>query len=263
MSRPEPVRRHVVKQAATNQRLVFLAWLLIALGAIGYELYAQARDPHFAANIGTVTGLAHESEGEVLGALALAPDQNAWLINRRAAEWRIERLPWVGRASLHVTWPNEVTIDVIERTPMATVDLSQDTTQPPRRAAAIIDETQRVLAVTTARDEHAELPRIVVLPPPVGPVSAGDTLANSDVTQALRALRELRTLGLPISAVGIAPSTGISVTANRNLRVLFGDDEELAKKAQLFEAIVAKISTPERIAYVDVRSVRAPTVLYR
>lgn len=242
---------------------MFLAWLLVAFGVIGYELYGEARDPRFAANIGTVGGLVHESEPEVVGAMALAPDQNAWLINRRAAERRIEGLPWVGRAAIHVTWPNQVTVDVTERTPMARVELSGDQMQPPIGASAIIDETQRVLAVTTSEDERAELPRIVVVPPPVGPVSAGETLANSDVTQALKALRELRTLGLPISAVAIAPSTGISVTANRNLRVLFGDDEELAKKAQLFEAIVAKISTPERIAYVDVRSVRAPTVLYR
>ncbi len=263
MSRPEPVRRHIVKQAATNQRVVFLAWLLVALGVIGYGLGSEVRDPRFAAIVGPVTGLVHESETEVVNAMALAPGQNAWLINRRGAERRIEALPWVGRASIHVTWPNEVAINVIERIPVATVELSGDRMQPLLQAFAVIDETRRVLAVTTDQDERAVLPRIVVLPPPAGAVSAGETLADADVTQALKALRELRSLGLAISAVAIAPSTGISATANRNLRVLFGDDEELAKKAQLFEAIVAKISTPERIAYVDVRSVRAPTVLYR
>lgn len=262
MNRPEALRRHAAKQAAFAQRFVLGAGLFIALGAIGFGLWREARDPRFNPHLGAVRGLAHESEADVVAAMALAPDGNAWLIDRRAVRQRLEALPWVSTASVNVAWPNEVSVDLTERVPAARVELPQAQGQIAVPAVAVIDETQRVLVVSTDPQEYAQLPRLVVDPAP-RPASAGQTLADRDVAQALSALRELRALGLTISAVAVAPSTGISATADRNLHVLFGDDEELAAKAQLFKAIVAKISTAARIAYVDVRSVRAPTVLYR
>jgi cell division septal protein FtsQ len=131
----------------------------------------------------------------------------------------------------------------------------------PRYAA--IDDTQRVLVISENPEFLGQLPLLVVSPPPSGDVTPGNALARREVEDALDAYRRLSVLGLQVSQVAIAPSTGISATADRNLRVLFGEDEDLAKKAQLFRAIVAKISTPSRIAYVDVRSIHAPTVLYR
>lgn len=262
MNRPESVRRPEVKAAASNRRTVLVVCLAIAAAAIGYALFREAQDPRFAAQIGSVSGLAHETSADVVAAAQIDPAQNAWLIDRRAAERRIEALPWVARAKMNISWPNVVDIDVTERKPVARVELVAAAAAAPA-AFAVIDQLGRVLAVTTDPSERADLPTISVAPPPGGGTEPGQQLARADVTQALDALHELRSLGLVVSAVSVAPSTGIGATADRNLRVLFGDDDDLARKAALFLAIAAKISTPERIAYVDVRSVRAPTVLYR
>jgi len=236
---------------------------VIALAAIASGLWREAHNPRFDVQLGPMNGLVHESQDDVLAAAALAPEQNAWLLDRRVVERRIEALPWVSRASLTVSWPNVVGIDVVERNPVARVELIGDSFAGAPPAFAVIDEACRVLAVTTDPSEWASLPALVVSPPLDGAAQPGERLAQGGVPQALDALHELRGLGLAVSAVSVAPATGIGATADRNLRVLFGDDDDLARKVSLFLAIAAKISTPERIAYVDVRSVRAPTVLYR
>ena len=263
MSRPEQVRRSASKAAAGGRRNFFIACLVIALAAIASGLWREANNPRFEVQVGQMSGLVHESQDEVLAAAALAPKQNAWLIDRRAVERRVESLPWVSRASVTVSWPNVVSIDVVERSPVARVELVAADLAGTPPAFAVIDEACQVLAVTTDPGEWASLPALVVSPPLDGSAQPGQRLDAGGVPQALDALHELRGLGLAVSAVSVAPATGIGATADRNLRVLFGDDDDLARKVSLFLAIAAKISTPERIAYVDVRSIRAPTVLYR
>jgi cell division septal protein FtsQ len=243
---------------------VLTSALGLALGGIGFGLVREARNPRFAVEVIAVHGLVHTTSESVLQAAAFAPNQNAWLINRMATSRRIEALPWVGKAMLHVSWPNRLTIDIAERQALARVMLpTAGDSEDPSTRYAIIDDSERVLMVSGRSGEQAALPMILVTPPPSDNIAPGDQLSSADVAQALVAYQKLRTLGLQVSEVAIAPSTGISATADRNLHVLFGEDEDLAKKAALFQAIVAKISTPERIAYIDVRSVRAPTVLYR
>lgn len=263
MSRPEAVRRPAAKAAASSRRTFLFLCLLVATASLTFAGWRSAHDPRLVAHLGAVIGTEHETSDDVIAAAAIDPQANAWLIDRRAVERRIEALPWVSVARVSVTWPNLVTISVSERTPVARVDLGGAQAEGSPPAFALIDATSRVLAVTTDPAQNAALPQVSVNPAPSGGTEPGQTLVSSDVSHALAALRELRSLGLLVSAVSVAPSTGIGATADRNLRVLFGDDDDLARKAALFLAIAAKISTPERIAYVDVRSVRAPTVLYR
>ncbi|HEV2037570.1 MAG TPA: FtsQ-type POTRA domain-containing protein [Candidatus Eremiobacteraceae bacterium] len=263
MSRPEAVRRQSARRAAIGRRAFLLAACAVAAGAIGFGLWHEGSNPRFNVDIVAVNGLAHTSATEVISAAALPVGQNAWLVDRGAVTRRIEGLPWIRSAALHVRWPNRLTIDVTEREPAACVVLPSPAAKRSAPRYATIDQTQHVLEVSPAPSDRGQLPVLIVIPPPPREVLPGSVLDRREVGQALDAYRRLSGLGLRISEVAIAPSTGISATADRNLRVLFGEDEDLAKKAQLFQAIVAKISTPSRVAYVDVRSVRAPTVLYR
>ncbi|HEV2879658.1 MAG TPA: FtsQ-type POTRA domain-containing protein [Candidatus Eremiobacteraceae bacterium] len=264
MNRPEQVRRQAARRTVLGRQALLLAACLLAGIATGFGLWHESSNPRFAVEIVAIRGLAHTAYPDVVTAAELSPGQNAWLINRGAVARRIEALPWVGRAALHISWPNRLTINVIERVPVARVVLApQSGAEEPVPRYAAIDETQRVLSVSEDPKVMGQLPVLVVTPPPSGDVAPGGEFGRREVGQALDAYRRLSGLGLTISEVAIAPSTGISATADRNLRVLFGEDEDLAAKAQLFHSIVAKISTPSRIAYVDVRSIHAPTVLYR
>ena len=261
MSRPEQLDRRTNRKMLSARLTLLAAATAVAVGAIGAGLWHEARNPRFAVRLVAVTGLEHTTYQDVVVAAGLDDGQNAWLVNRAAVEQRIEALPWVGRAGLRVAWPNRLSIRIVERTPRARVALRPSDGEEPMPRYAIVDASQRALEVTQDPSRFAQLPVLVVLPPPTA--VPGETIGRPEVGQALDAYQRLSDLGLRVSEVAIAPSTGISATADRNLRVLFGDDEDLARKAQIFQAIVAKISTPSRIAYVDVRSVRAPTVLYR
>jgi cell division septal protein FtsQ len=262
MSRPEQVRRRSQQRTVNASRAILLAACLLAAGATALGLWREASNPRFAVQIVAIEGLGHTTSDDVITAAALAPGQNAWLINRTAIAQRIEALPWVDQAALRVSWPNHLVIWVTERRPVARVALWAHTAAALPRYG-VIDESQRVLEVVEGQSAFSYLPVLVVTPPPAGDAEPGRELDRREVGQALDAYRRLSALGLSVSEVAIAPSTGISATADRNLRVLFGEDEDLAEKAQLFHSIVAKISTPSRVAYIDVRSVHAPTVLYR
>jgi len=263
MSRPEQVRRRSQQRTVSASRALLLVACVLAGGATGVGLWHEASNARFAVQIVAIEGLGHTTSDEVVNAAALAPGQNAWLINRAVIARRIEALPWVDQAALRVSWPNHLVIWISERRPVARVALSAQAAADAVPRYAAIDESQRVLAVSEGQNDFGQLPVLVVTPPPAGDTAAGRELDRREVGQALDAYRRISALDLTVSEVAIAPSTGISATADRNLRVLFGEDEDLAEKAQLFHSIVAKISTPSRVAYIDVRSVHAPTILYR
>ena len=256
------MRRRTARQAALGHKAVVSLTVALAVTALVAGLWREAADPRFAVGLVAVRGCGHTAVADVVGAAAIPVGSNAWLIDRGAAARRVEALPWVHSARLHVSWPNRVTIEVSEREPVALVALGEPPQAATKPAYALIDDTQRVLTLDADPATSTALPVLVVMPPPA-PVPPGATIDRAEVGQALETYRRLVAMGLRISDVAIAPSTGISATADRNVRVLFGEDEDLAKKAELFQAIVAKISTPSRVAYIDVRSIRAPTVLYR
>lgn len=261
MSRP---KRQPRRTAAPRRRGALAAvTALVLLAALAYGGSRESHDPRFNLVVGTISGLGHTTRDQVVQALALRPDQNAWLLDRRAIAARAERLPWVKTAHVRIRWPNVLQVALSERQPVASVVLSTASGEEPLPRYALIDPNQRVLTLARVRDPQAGLPLLLITPPPNAAVQPGDALADRNVGQALEALGRLKALGLQVSEVAIAPATGISARADRDLRVLFGDDADLAKKAAVFRAIVAKISSPAHIAYIDVRSVRAPTVLYR
>lgn len=239
-------------------------WLLAAgLGAaVAYAAYYEANDPRFALTSVTVHGAAHTGAADVAGAAGLQTGQNVWLVNAGDAERRIEALPWVESARVARTWPNRLAIQVVERVPVARVAAAEGGNAEERvPQAALIDATQRVLAIVPIDETAARLPLFRVSPSP--DLRAGMELAGSDVEQAYDALVQLRALGLRISEVNIAPTTGIAVTCDGGLHVIFGSSDDIAAKVGLYKAIQPKIAAPENVVYVDLRSVRAPTVLYR
>jgi len=132
----------------------------------------------------------------------------------------------------------------------------------------LVDATGRVLDISAVgardpRDEQADALPLIRIDPSPGGLTPGTPIPGDDFQQAYDALVQLRALGLRVSEVDLKPATGITVTSDGGLRAILGTEDDLAKKVTLFKAIVPKIAAPENVVYVDLRSVRAPTVLYR
>lgn len=234
-----------------------LAALLVFVGL------RESADPRFAFTGLGIAGASHTTAADIDAAAAISAGENVWLIDTRAAQRRIESLPWVASATIERSWPNRVAVRVVERTPVARLSLTSPSgAEEPTEETALFDGSMRVLAVGTPNGSALGLPTIDIRPRPSG-VAAGADLSGSDVERAYDALVQLRALGVSVSRVDVAPATGITVSGAAGLRVIIGSDDDLAKKVELLRAIAPQITSPQDVVYVDLRSVRAPTVLYR
>jgi len=258
MSAPSIPQAHA---GATRRTVLLLILLIIACG-IAAGAYLEAGDPRFALATVGIIGERHTAQTDILDAAALPKGANIWLLDLASARRRVEALPWVATASFHRFWPNRLLITVVERAPVARVAMPLAAAgEEPAPGLALIDATLRVLAyvpASTARD----LPLFRV-DPPMAPIAPGLTIAGSPVQDAYDAMVQLRALGLRISEVDLKPASGVTVIIDSGLHVILGSDGDFGEKVTLLRAIAPKIASPERVVYVDLRSVRAPTVLYR
>ena len=253
-------RRKAFKRAP--HALWVTAALILFAGLVGAIGYREAGDPRFALGDVAVSGERRTPESEVRYAAALTKGSNVWLLDVASAEHRVEALPWVDAARVRRTWPNRVSIELTERVAVARVWVaSGGSAEEPVPQIALIDGSLRVLALEAPDGQAAALPLFRIDPQPK--LQAGNDASGSDVERAYDAMVQLRALGLRISEVDLKPATGVTVACDDGLHVILGSDDDLAKKVSLFKAIEPKITAPERVVYVDLRSVRAPTVLYR
>jgi cell division septal protein FtsQ len=200
------------------------------------------------------------SEADVLHAAALPSGRNVWLLNTAAAEEQIRALPWIRTARIDRGWPNIVTIAVDERQPVARLALASP---KGRLESAVIDQSLRVLAVEAEPGPDEQLPLLSVSPQPQDARTPGETLNSPETAQALETAQRLASYGVRLSEIESTPARGIAVVTPTHLRVLFGTTDDLERKVDELGAIIKRIAHPDEVAYVDLRSAAAPTVMYR
>jgi cell division septal protein FtsQ len=242
-----------------------LLWLVgsAIATAMGYGVLKVGSDPRLALDGVSLTGARRTPLADITSAAAFPPRRNIWLLDTGSAVRRIESLPWIESARIDRAWPNRVSISVTERVPVARLAIPASRgAEEPDVQVALIDASLHVLASGSAEPSTAGLPLFRILPQPAD-VRAGVDESGTDVERVYDAMVQLRALGLRISELDLAPATGIRVRTAGGLHVILGSNEEFAKKVALYKAILPKIGQPENVVYVDLRSVRAPTVLYR
>jgi cell division protein FtsQ len=235
--------------------LGFALLIILAAGGIGYAAVAAAADPHFALTDVGVRGAHRATANDILAAAALPAGRNIWLLNTTASRRRVEAMPWIASATIERGWPNQVAIVVTERTPAARVALAA-------QQFVLVDADGRVLGNADDSADRA-LPVLAVRPLPPDAGTAGTLLGATTVGDALTATKALAALGVHVTEIQTEPVMGISAFTDANLRVVFGDLDDLARKVALYDAIRKRITQPDAIEYVDVRSPAAPTVQYR
>jgi cell division septal protein FtsQ len=240
-----------------------VAVVLILVGA-GYAAVRASQDPRLALVAVNVTGCDRSAPADVISAAAFSAGQNVWLLDVGGATARIDALPWVSTTAIRRTWPNHVAIEIVERVPVARLTLPKGgNAEEPAAGEALLDERLRVLAVGRADARDLHLPTLTVNGFDAGSVRLGADLGSTPVSPALRALEALQSGGLPVVSMQMDDVTGIAAQSASGIHVLFGAPEDLQRKIALFLMIAKKIDRPQDVRYVDVRSLRAPTVLFR
>ncbi len=239
------------KPSVLRRLRVFWLFIVVVLPLCVYGGYRLATWKIFEPKSIDVTGNVHVPAAEVLRLAAIRHGENVWLLNKGAAEHRIESIPWVRVAQIHRSLPARVRIVIAERRPAACLISSG--------AEYLVDEGAHVIESSCPA---GDLVRVAF--PPVGAQRPGAVLDARLLARMLADAAILRSAQLDATVVGLGRFGGLDVRLRDGVRVRFGDDADLARKAGLVRPIESAYEGRlDEIAAIDVRAPRTPVVQLR
>ncbi len=221
---------------------VFLACALA--GTIAYAL----NWPGFRLGALDVTGNAIVPRAAILARAALEPGRNIWLLDTRAAQQRIEAIPYVQSAQVRRAFPNAVAISIVERAPLGCLFAAGG-------AALTIDAQRRVLERGCARMPRPEFRAGTLAAGPPGTFLHSEPLARLQADAAvLRGARDA------FVAFGFDRYGGLEASLAGGPLIRFGGDADLPEKLRLLDAIQARLGPDPSLRAIDLRAPAAPVV---
>jgi len=203
--------------------------------------------PLFSARSVTVTGNVHESAAQIVAQAGLASHPPLLDVNAGAAAARIEQLPWVRSATVHVSWPDGVHIAVTEETPRFVVSAPGGTWDS-------LSGDGRVLAESATRP-----PGLLLLTVPQAPGSPGTVLSSKDAT-ALRVATTLpASFAAQVAGVTVEPAGWVQLAMTTPIVVDLGSAAQLSAKYEDVSSILAGATLHDGDV-IDVSVPDAPTV---
>jgi cell division septal protein FtsQ len=168
-------------------------------------------------------------------------------VDATAAAARLEQLPWVRKASVHVSWPDGVHIAVTEETARFTVATTAGSWES-------LSNDGRVLGESAARP-----PGLLLLTVPEPPGEPGTLLSTKDAP----GLRVASTLPASfvgqVTAVTVEPAGWVQLALTTPVVVDIGTTSELTAKYEDVSSILAG-ATLHNGDVIDVSVPDAPTV---
>ncbi len=242
------VRRRVKPSLLGRLRVlwIFVAILLVAAGIAGFRI---ATWPGFNPKSVNVYGTSHVTPADVLKRAAIPSDRNIWLIDKHAAEARVDALPWVQRTRVHRSLPASIRIVVVERTPAACLQAAS--------SRYLVDASGHVIE-TSCNDAPSAT---VIGWPSLAPQHAGSIVDVAQLTRFLSDVQTLRAHRVEPVSIGFDRFGGLEVTLKGGTAVRFGDDRDLAQKADLVDPILQAYGKRTRdVAVIDLRAPSTPVV---
>jgi cell division protein FtsQ len=245
-SDPRISRRRKTVVRAGRRKLVVRFLLLVAMGALVYALFFS---PWLQVRGVTVGGVQKTSPEQVIAAGGIGTADNLLLVSPNDVAERVERLPWVLRASVDRKLPGTVVVRVVERSPSVVLALGN------RRWT--IDAEGRVLTEGEAGDD---LP--VVAGVAVDHVTPGANLRNEALLSALKAFESLPSaLRSEVAAVFAPTVERITFSLKDGIQVRYGAAEELGSKNEVLAILLKRLRHEGRTSvYLDVRVPSNPAV---
>jgi cell division septal protein FtsQ len=226
--------------------------LLIAGVALGVAVllvggWFLLHTPLFSARSVTVTGNLHESAPQVVAQAGLATHPALLDVNPGAAAARLEELPWVRSATVHVSWPDGVHIAVTEETARFTASTSDGKWES-------LSNDGRALGESATRP-----PGLLLLTVPQPPGEPGSVLSTKDAP-GLRVAASLPASFVgQVTAVTVEPAGWVQLVLTTPIVVDIGTAAELTAKYEDVSSILAGASLHNGDV-IDVSVPDAPTV---
>ncbi len=214
--------RSSAEPVARSSRIAFRVLLGAAIVALAVGAYFLSRSSVFHARGVEVTGAAHLSRAEVLGAAGVSMATNVLWLDEGAAERALETEPWVADAEVHVAFPWTVEIAVIERVPVAVA------TDGTTRSLVAGDGT-----VLGAPGRERGLPRIEL---PSRLALDGRSESPRGAAIAIGAMSpELRA---EVTSVSVFAGGSLQIRLQGGVAVRYGGPSEPGRKAEIISRIL-------------------------
>ncbi len=239
-------RRTAVMKEQGRRRLIIggVALGLVALLVGGWFVVHTSI---FSARSVTVTGNVHETPAQVVDQAGLATHPPLLDVDTGAAAARLEKLPWVRTASVHVSWPDGVHIAVTEETPTFTVNTGPGTWES-------LSNDGRVLEESATRP-----PGLLLLTVPQTPGAPGTVLAGKDSPGLQVASTLPASFVAQVTGVTVEPAGWVQLVLTTPIVVDIGTATELTAKYEDVSSILAGASLHNGDV-IDVSVPDAPTV---
>lgn len=232
-------RRIEIKRDEGRRRRHRLMILAAALALIA-ALAGLTRSPVLDVDRLVVTGAIHTGRDAALDRADLRPGHAMFDVDGPAIADRLERLPWVEKASVQRRWPGTVRVRVTERVPVAQVAAG--------RRVAVVDRGGHVL-----EERASPLPSLVRLQGPVAGAPGTRLARSSAPLLSVAATLSTRGSAQVESVVGLG--TELVLVLRGGATVRFGPASQLEPKLYALDAMLAR----EKVGCLATLDVRVPS----
>jgi hypothetical protein len=238
-------RTAVIKQQGRRRLIVVGVALGVSLLVVGGWFLVHTS--LFSARSVSVTGNVHETTALVVAQAGLAGHPPLLDVDAGAAAARLEQLPWVRAATVHVSWPDGVHIAVTEET-------ARFTASTPAGKWELLSNDGRVLGDAATRP-----PGLLLLTVPEPPGVPGTVLSTKDAP-GLRVASSLPASFVgQVTGVTVEPAGWVQLALTTPVVVDIGNAVELTAKYEDVSSILAGASLHNGDV-IDVSVPDAPTV---
>lgn len=208
-----------------------------------------------------VNGVSHHTQQEVIDASGIKMGQCLYLVNKfKVVDNLVASLTYVEDIDIYRRLPNTIVIDITERTPSAMVKCGAD--------YWVLDENCKVLDKVRSLEEISSTTTVVGVEP-VGAspgnvieVSGGDKSALTQLTLALKGLKEENMVGAFTTIDVSDPYNVVCMYDGERIKVEFGDCTDMAYRVRFFRAIIGELSQDET-GTIDITDTEAPRFIER
>jgi cell division septal protein FtsQ len=215
-------------------------WILLVLFAAVFILggYYVLTWPGFRARQVVVIGNHRVPTKEIVARADIHKRFNIWLQNMGAVADRVATIPDIGPVTINRGFPASLTIVVHERYPFAVI-----------RSGGRKVVTDRELRVLTARPAST-LPK------------AGQYIKDERAMRLRDDYEKLTEANVVVVSLAYDRFGDLVAVTPRGIRILLGDDEDLARKVALIGPILSQTGK-KKVAAIDLRAPNTPVVTYR
>ncbi|MFN2449177.1 MAG: cell division protein FtsQ/DivIB [Candidatus Baltobacteraceae bacterium] len=230
-------------------RPFWFIFFVLAVAAVAGGFYAAAW-PGFYAHTVRITGNRIVPAGQIGARAQIATHTNVWLQDMAAAAARVRAIPYIDAVRIHRSLPAHVTIAVTERVPSAVLQGNG--------SRVFVDSALRVLQAATGDSALPVIYARVPLPAP------GAFVRDADVQRLRNDAARLAQAHVIVRSVQYDTYGDLIAVMSGGVRLLLGDDADLAQKSTLVAPILSQLSAQgRRIAAIDLRAPKTPVVQYR